>query len=136
MTPISTNMPDIFDRIRYLVGEVYQCDPQLVRIVHPEFIRYLHESWTESRGQYPSTGFIALMIALHVCDEVDVFGFGVDAQGRWDRYYIEETYPPGWFHPGDFEGDLRQEMEKKGILKVYRGSRSASGTGAEMAGRE
>jgi hypothetical protein len=28
-----------------------------------------------------------------------------------------------WFHPAELEGRLRREMEEKGILKVYRGSR-------------
>jgi hypothetical protein len=136
MTPISTHLPDIFDRILYLVDEVYRSDPQLVRIIHPESIRYVHENWTESRLQYPSTGFIALMVALHVCDEVNVFGFGADAQGRWDRYYADEPSRLIGFHPGDLEGDLRQEMEAKGILKVFRGSRPEPGASREMAGRE
>jgi beta-galactoside alpha-2,3-sialyltransferase (sialyltransferase 4A) len=136
MTPISTNMPDVFDRILYLVEDVYRSDPQLVRIIHPEFIRYVHENWTESRLQYPSTGFIELMIALHVCDEVNVFGFGANAQGLWDRYYDNDPQLPSGFHPGDFEGDLRREMETRGILKVFRGSRSESGAYPGMAGRE
>jgi hypothetical protein len=94
-----------------------------VRIIHPEFVKYLHENWTEGRKHYPSTGFIALMLALHVCDEVDVFGFGADASGRWDRYYEDDAVDASGFHPGDYEGRLRREMEEKGILKVFHGSR-------------
>jgi hypothetical protein len=73
---------------------------------------------------YPSTGFIALMIALNVCDEVDVFGFGADASGRWDRYYEDVSEDVSQFHPADIEARLRREMDEKGILEVFRGSRS------------
>jgi hypothetical protein len=136
MTPVASNMPEIFDRILYLVQEVYRSDPSLVRIIHPEFIRYIYEDWTEGRMQYPSTGFTALMVALHVCDEVNVFGFGADARGRWDRYYVDELANPTGFHPGDFEGDLRREMEENGLLKVYRGRRPDSGSSGERTDQE
>jgi len=63
------------------------------------------------------------MLAVHVCDEVDVFGFGADALGRWDHYYREDSGEVVWFHPSDVEGRLRRELEEKGILKVFRGSR-------------
>ena len=99
--------------------------------LHPEFVRYLHLNWTEGQKHYPSTGFIALMLALHVCDEVNVFGFGADASGRWDRYYEDDPVDASRFHPGGYEGQLRREMEEKGILKVFRGSRVEPGTGQD-----
>jgi len=123
MSPIAANNLNIFDRISTLVEEDLRWDSGLVRIIHPEFFKYVHENWTEERVEYPSTGLITLMIALHVCDEVNVFGFGADAQGRWDRYYEDVPEDVSSFHPVDFEGWLRREMEKKGILKVFRGSR-------------
>lgn len=127
MTPIATNTPHVFERILELVVESWDWNLDKVRIVHPEFVKYLHENWTEERKQYPSTGFIALMLALHVCDEVDVFGFGADASGRWDRYYEDEAVDSSGIHAGDFEGQLRREMEEKGLLKVFHGSRDNSG---------
>jgi len=123
INPITLHNPDVFDRIVTLAEEDLRWDLGRVRIIHPEFVQYLHESWAENRGDYPSTGFIALMVALHVCDEVDVFGFGADAEGRWDRYYEDDPVDVSIFHPADFEGRLRREMEEKGILKVFRGSR-------------
>jgi hypothetical protein len=102
-------------------------DPAKVRVVHPEFVRYLHQNWMEARGGFPSTGFIALMIAVHVCDEVDVFGFGADAEGRWDRYYEDDPAEPTDLHPADFEGEFRREMDEKGILRVFLGNRSENG---------
>jgi beta-galactoside alpha-2,3-sialyltransferase (sialyltransferase 4A) len=122
MTPIAFNTRGVFERITELVSS-FQWDPERVRIIHPAFIKYIHYNWTEKRGVYPSTGFIALMLALHVCDEVDVFGFGADAAGRWDRYYEKDTVDASDFHPVEYEVQLRREMESRGILKVYRGSR-------------
>jgi beta-galactoside alpha-2,3-sialyltransferase (sialyltransferase 4A) len=123
MTPLATDTRGVFDRILDLVEDDLQWDLDRVRIIHPAFVKYLHEYWTKERRHYPSTGFIALMMALHVCDEVDVFGFGADASGRWDRYYEDDPVDVSGFHPGDYEGQLRREMEEKGILKVFRGSR-------------
>ena len=123
MTPITLHTEDVFDRILSLVEGDLRWEPGRVRIIHPEFVKYLHESWTEERVHYPSTGFIALMIAVHVCDEVDVFGFGADADGRWDRYYEDDPVDVSGFHPTDLEARLRREMEEEGILKVFRGSR-------------
>jgi beta-galactoside alpha-2,3-sialyltransferase (sialyltransferase 4A) len=123
MTPITAGTEELFDRIRYLVKEDLRWEPGRVRIIHPEFVKYLHENWTKGQGAYPSTGFVAVMLAVHVCDEVDVFGFGADASGRWDHYYREGLGEVVWFHPAELEGRLRREMEEKGILKVYRGSR-------------
>jgi len=124
INPISLHNEDIFDRIVTLAEDDLRWDIGRVRIIHPGFVKYVHESWTEDRGEdYPSTGFIALMIALHVCDEVDVFGFGADAQGRWDRYYEDYSMDVSTFHPADFEAQVRWEMDEKGILKVFRGNR-------------
>jgi beta-galactoside alpha-2,3-sialyltransferase (sialyltransferase 4A) len=127
MIPVATNTVSIFDRIVELAVH-FEWDPERVRIIHPEFVKYLHENWTKERRHYPSTGFIALMMALHLCDEVDVFGFGADASGRWDRYYEDDPVDASGFHPVDYEGQLRRDMEEKGILKVFRGNRLEPGS--------
>jgi beta-galactoside alpha-2,3-sialyltransferase (sialyltransferase 4A) len=123
ITPIAFNTLNVFERISELVSS-FDWDLERVRIIHPEFVKYVHQNWTGERKQYPSTGFIALMMALHVCDEVDVFGFGADAAGKWDRYYEDDAIDVSEFHPGDYEGFVRHEMESQGILKVFRGSRA------------
>jgi hypothetical protein len=127
LNPLTLHTEDLFDWILNLVEHDLPWDAGRVRIIHPEFVKYLHEDWTKERGYFPSTGFIALMIAVHICDDVDVFGFGADAQGRWDRYYEDDPMVPTDQHPADFEGRLRREMEDKGILKVFLGNRSENG---------
>ncbi len=127
VTPITTNTDEVFDRINFMVEHELHWDPIRVRIINPEFVKYLHENWTDGRKAYPSTGFIAMMIALHVCDEVDLFGFGADANGRWDRYYENDAKVVSSIHPADFEVQLRREMEERGILKVFTGVRPDPG---------
>ena len=125
--PLTLHTPDLFDRMLSIAEKEMGWDPARVRIIHPEFIKYLHEGWTEERGEFPSTGLIAMMLAVHVCDEVDVFGFGADALGRWDRYYEDDPAVPSDLHPADVEGQLRRELKERGLLKVYLGNRSADG---------
>jgi hypothetical protein len=125
--PLTLHTPDLFDWMLSLVEKDLRWDPERVRIINPEFVKYLHESWMEERGSFPSTGLVAMMLAVHVCDEVDIFGFGADAQGRWDRYYEDDPKVPTDLHPADFEGELRSELEERGIIKVYLGNRSADG---------
>ena len=123
MTPIATGVDDVFDRITWLVEHEFHWDPARVRIISPEFVQYLEENWTDGENSYPSTGFIAMMVAMHVCDEVDLFGFGADANGRWDRYYEQVAEEVSVIHPVDFEVRLRREMEADGLLKVFYGNR-------------
>ncbi|XP_056596966.1 CMP-N-acetylneuraminate-beta-galactosamide-alpha-2,3-sialyltransferase 1-like isoform X3 [Triplophysa dalaica] len=40
-----------------------------VLIYSPSFMKYVYDSWLEGHGRYPSTGFLSLMFAVHVCDE-------------------------------------------------------------------
>ena len=41
-----------------------------VKILNPQFIKYVYEVWLKNSGSYPSTGFLGLMLAIHICDEV------------------------------------------------------------------
>ncbi len=136
MIPITANTKDVFDRILYLVDEDLRWDPLRVRIIHPGFVMYVHDSWTEGSKTYPSTGFITLMVALSICDEVDVFGFGADASGRWDRYYEEVPEDVSQFHPATIEARLMREMEENGILKIYRGDRREPSPGTDTSSQE
>lgn len=41
-----------------------------VLVVNPVFFKYVHDYWTEQHGRYPSTGMLAIIFALHMCDQV------------------------------------------------------------------
>ncbi|RXN31320.1 CMP-N-acetylneuraminate-beta-galactosamide-alpha-2,3-sialyltransferase 1-like isoform X5 [Labeo rohita] len=82
-----------------------------VMIIHPEFIKYVYESWLQKHGRYPSTGFITLIFALHICDQVDVFGFGAKGDGNWHHYFDKSlTQFSRGPHGGDFENKTMNEL--------------------------
>lgn len=39
-------------------------------IYNPTFFKYVYDAWLESHGRYPSTGFLSLLFAIHICDDV------------------------------------------------------------------
>jgi hypothetical protein len=127
MNPITLHTEDVFGKILSLVEKDLPWEKSRVRVIHPEFIEYIHDNWMQGQGAFPSTGLIAMMIAVHVCDEVDVFGFGANAEGNWDRYYEHHIEKAAGLHPFDVESRLRWELEEKRILKVFLGNRSENG---------
>ncbi|XP_042656701.1 CMP-N-acetylneuraminate-beta-galactosamide-alpha-2,3-sialyltransferase 1-like isoform X2 [Tyto alba] len=46
--------------------------PLQVLILSPAFLKYIHDNWMQRQGRYPSTGFTALLFALHICQQVSV----------------------------------------------------------------
>lgn len=66
------------------------CDPFQVMIYNPAFFKYVHEAWLDGHGHYPSTGFLSLLLAVHICDEV------------------RPTKPWGWWR-----GDARQKLSNQ-----------------------
>ncbi|KAA8590647.1 hypothetical protein FQN60_014581 [Etheostoma spectabile] len=94
-----------------------------VMVLNPAFIRYVHHTWLENKGTYPSTGFLALILALHMCDEVSVFGYGADSDGNWSHYWEKirnKKFKTGG-HPGNTEYKLIQELDQQQKLKFYTG---------------
>ncbi|XP_045914039.1 CMP-N-acetylneuraminate-beta-galactosamide-alpha-2,3-sialyltransferase 1-like isoform X3 [Micropterus dolomieu] len=43
----------------------------LVMILNPDFIKFVHEMWLGKKGWYPSTGFLTVALSMQMCDEVD-----------------------------------------------------------------
>ncbi|XP_032437471.1 CMP-N-acetylneuraminate-beta-galactosamide-alpha-2,3-sialyltransferase 1-like [Xiphophorus hellerii] len=104
-----------------------RANKDLVMVINPEFMKYSHEKWLEKEGAYPSTGFMTLIFALHICDEIHVFGFGADSDGNWSHYFEEltnKTLKTG-SHPGIREYDIIQELAKEKMVKFYKGHDSA-----------
>ncbi|XP_075931355.1 CMP-N-acetylneuraminate-beta-galactosamide-alpha-2,3-sialyltransferase 1-like [Anarhichas minor] len=101
----------------------FKFNKDLVMILNPAFMRYVHDVWLQKKGFYPSTGFMTVVLALHICDEVHVFGFGADSDGNWSHYWTKlmnknlKTGP----HPGGEEYKMIVELAKHQILKFYTG---------------
>ncbi|XP_060771369.1 CMP-N-acetylneuraminate-beta-galactosamide-alpha-2,3-sialyltransferase 2-like isoform X2 [Neoarius graeffei] len=47
-----------------------QANKDKVMIMSPEFMRYVYKNWSMEHGKYPSTGFLTLMLTLHICDQM------------------------------------------------------------------
>nr|XP_009857495.1 alpha-2,3-sialyltransferase ST3Gal I isoform X1 [Ciona intestinalis] len=107
------------------------CDKSKITIISPTFIRYVHDRWTQHHGRYPSTGLLALIYALHECDEVDVYGFGANRAGNWHHYW--EDLPPhvaGAFrktgvHDSAQENEIIDQLHIHGLLRVHRSEQSS-----------
>ncbi|CAL8262548.1 unnamed protein product [Merluccius merluccius] len=107
------------------VKQFLRVDKDKVQIFNPAFFKYIHDRWTKHHGRYPSTGMLVLFFALHVCDEVNVFGFGADSRGNWHHYWEQNRYS-GEFrktgvHDADYEAQIIQRLAKAGKITVYPG---------------
>ncbi|XP_060694263.1 CMP-N-acetylneuraminate-beta-galactosamide-alpha-2,3-sialyltransferase 2 [Hemiscyllium ocellatum] len=108
------------------VKQFLRVDKDKVQIYNPAFFKYIHDKWTEHHGRYPSTGMLVLFFALHICDEVNVYGFGADSRGNWHHYWENNRYA-GEFrktgvHDADFEAKIINLLEEAGKIKVFRGN--------------
>lgn len=100
-----------------------QANKNLVMVINPAFMKYVHETWLKRKGRYPSTGFMALVMALHICDEVDVYGYGADKDGNWSHYW-EKLYNKKLrtgVHPGNNEYEIILELAKQQKIRFYSG---------------
>ncbi|XP_043937246.1 CMP-N-acetylneuraminate-beta-galactosamide-alpha-2,3-sialyltransferase 2 [Protopterus annectens] len=107
------------------VRKFLRVDKDKVQVYNPAFFKYIHDRWTQHHGRYPSTGMLALFFALHICDEVSVYGFGADRRGNWHHYWENNRYA-GEFrktgvHDADFEAHVINLLAKEGKISVYRG---------------
>lgn len=101
-----------------------EADKDKAMVVNPAFFNYTHDKWIERHGRYPSTGIVAIIFALHLCDEVSVFGYGADKQGNWHHYWEYNRYAGAFrktgVHNADFETEIIQRLNKEGKIKLYR----------------
>ncbi|XP_014834130.1 PREDICTED: CMP-N-acetylneuraminate-beta-galactosamide-alpha-2,3-sialyltransferase 1-like isoform X2 [Poecilia mexicana] len=100
-----------------------RANKDLVMVLNPAFMKYVHQKWLGKKGKYPSTGFMTLISALHICDEVSVFGYGADDDGNWSHYF--ETLKSKNFktgpHPGKHEYALIHELAQNKTIRLYKG---------------
>ncbi|XP_051489491.1 CMP-N-acetylneuraminate-beta-galactosamide-alpha-2,3-sialyltransferase 2-like [Apus apus] len=106
------------------VKRFIQADRHKVLILSPAFLKYIHDNWTQRRGRYPSTGFTALLFALHTCQQVSVFGFGADSQGNWHHYWEKNRWPGAFrrtrVHDAEVEFSLIERLAAEGRILFYK----------------
>ncbi|XP_037340541.2 CMP-N-acetylneuraminate-beta-galactosamide-alpha-2,3-sialyltransferase 1-like isoform X2 [Pungitius pungitius] len=95
----------------------------LVMVVNPAFMRNIHHVWLQRKDYYPSTGFMSLVLALHICEEVHVFGFGADSDGNWSHYWANEpkNEVKTGGHPGNVEFEMIMALTKHKVIEFYNG---------------
>ncbi|XP_031601601.2 CMP-N-acetylneuraminate-beta-galactosamide-alpha-2,3-sialyltransferase 1-like [Oreochromis aureus] len=95
----------------------------LVMILHPAFMKYVHEVWLRRRGAYPSTGFLTVVLSLLMCDEVNVFGFGADSEGNWSHYFeiLRNKKLKTGGHPGQEEYKMIDRLHKRKKIFFFKG---------------
>ncbi|XP_077446399.1 CMP-N-acetylneuraminate-beta-galactosamide-alpha-2,3-sialyltransferase 1-like [Stigmatopora argus] len=100
-----------------------RANKDLVMILNPAFMKYVHTTWLEKKGKYPSTGFMTLLLSLQICDEVNVFGFGADGDGNWNHYFeiIKNKKLKTGPHAGTHEYDVIQKLHEKQIITFFKG---------------
>ncbi|XP_063206543.1 CMP-N-acetylneuraminate-beta-galactosamide-alpha-2,3-sialyltransferase 2-like isoform X3 [Chroicocephalus ridibundus] len=106
------------------VKQFIKADRNKVLILSPAFLKYIHENWTQRRGRYPSTGFTALLFALHACQQVSVFGFGADSEGNWHHYWEKNRWSGAFrrtrVHDADVEFSLIERLAAEGRISFYK----------------
>ncbi|XP_030597281.1 CMP-N-acetylneuraminate-beta-galactosamide-alpha-2,3-sialyltransferase 1-like [Archocentrus centrarchus] len=95
----------------------------LVMILNPAFMKYIHEDWLGSDGAYPSTGFLTLALSLHICDEVSVFGFRADRDGNWSHYFevLKNKDLGTGPHSGKHEYSIIEQLHEMEKVTFYKG---------------
>ncbi|XP_051927833.1 CMP-N-acetylneuraminate-beta-galactosamide-alpha-2,3-sialyltransferase 1-like [Hippocampus zosterae] len=94
------------------VRSTIQANKNLVMVLNPAFIAYVHRMWLRRSARYPSTGFLAVILALHICEEVRVFGYGADSDGNWSHYWEKLRDPKlgTGLHYGKEEYDVIRKL--------------------------
>ncbi|VTJ57366.1 Hypothetical predicted protein [Marmota monax] len=96
-----------------------------ILIYHPAFIKYVFDSWLQGHGRYPSTGILSVIFSMHICDEVDLYGFGADSKGNWHHYW-ENNPSAGAFrktgvHDADFESNVTATLAAINKIRIFKG---------------
>ncbi|KAF7238910.1 CMP-N-acetylneuraminate-beta-galactosamide-alpha-2,3-sialyltransferase 2 [Varanus komodoensis] len=106
------------------VKQFVEGDKDKVLILNPAFLKYIWDNWTKHHGRYPSTGFIALIFAIHMCEQVSVFGFGADSNGNWHHYWEKNRYAGAFrrtgVHDDVFELGLIEKLSMEGKVLFYK----------------
>ncbi|XP_036944554.1 alpha-N-acetylgalactosaminide alpha-2,6-sialyltransferase 2 isoform X2 [Acanthopagrus latus] len=107
--------------------------PENFRMLHPDFISYLTDSFLSSHRRtntkfghlyMPSTGALMLLTALHTCDQVSAYGFITRNYADFsDHYYDSRPKPLRFFanHDLRMESRLWETLHQSGLIRLYQG---------------
>ncbi|KAM9824758.1 CMP-N-acetylneuraminate-beta-galactosamide-alpha-2,3-sialyltransferase 1-like [Neosynchiropus ocellatus] len=107
----------------FVPGAKWRANKDLVMILNPAFMRYVHETLLQKRGRYPSTGFLAVAFSMQMCDQVSVFGFGADSNGNWYHYFelLRNRRLKTGPHAGTHEYNVILQLHDEDKLQFFQG---------------
>ncbi|KAG5842197.1 hypothetical protein ANANG_G00175100 [Anguilla anguilla] len=93
-----------------------------VLFYNPAFLKYVQDQWTKT-SRCPSTGMLVLLLAVHICDEVSVYGYGADRKGLWKHYWEKvEGSTHLYKHSGNTEYHILEMLHEAGKIKLSKGN--------------
>ncbi|XP_022079750.1 CMP-N-acetylneuraminate-beta-galactosamide-alpha-2,3-sialyltransferase 2-like [Acanthaster planci] len=98
-------------------------DPAKLKIVHPDFFRYVFAEYLDAVAYRPTTGAMVVFLALHICDEVTIYGFGYDPRFTmhyYDTTFVKHTDSSTGSHDVDNERHLWQKLHDEGVIRMFK----------------
>ncbi|XP_065833839.1 CMP-N-acetylneuraminate-beta-galactosamide-alpha-2,3-sialyltransferase 2-like isoform X3 [Oscarella lobularis] len=104
-----------------------------VYLIHPDLYRSVKTEWMSYKKLRISSGIVIILFAVHVCNKVNVFGFGINKDGNYGHYYSLDQESVSTrqnlaqkkqflFHDFKLETDLRMKLAEEGIITVFPGA--------------
>ncbi|XP_070342460.1 CMP-N-acetylneuraminate-beta-galactosamide-alpha-2,3-sialyltransferase 1-like [Equus asinus] len=90
-----------------------------VFVISLTFLQYVQDHWLRKQDQFPSLGFVALLYALHTCDQVSLFGFGTDQLMRWSHYWDDKYQFKSKMHSFEDEQQIILKLQCEGKVVIY-----------------
>ncbi|XP_071803193.1 CMP-N-acetylneuraminate-beta-galactosamide-alpha-2,3-sialyltransferase 1-like [Asterias amurensis] len=100
-----------------------RADPTKLKIIHPNFFRYVFAKYLDGKSMKPTTGAVAVMLALHLCDSVTIYGFGYDPRYTmhyYDTRFIKRSYKSTWTHDVENEKRLWDKLHDDGAIRFFK----------------
>ncbi|XP_033104232.1 alpha-N-acetylgalactosaminide alpha-2,6-sialyltransferase 2-like isoform X3 [Anneissia japonica] len=93
-----------------------------LRILHPDFMRYIFSHYLDAKSARPTTGALVVFLAIHLCDEVNIYGFGYDKRFTlhyYDTDFVEHTDAQMSAHDVDNERVLWRKLHEEGLITLF-----------------
>ncbi|XP_033104191.1 alpha-N-acetylgalactosaminide alpha-2,6-sialyltransferase 2-like isoform X2 [Anneissia japonica] len=94
-----------------------------LKLLHPDFFRYTFTHYLDGKSHRPTTGALIVILALQICDEVDIYGFGYDhrfTMHYYDSKFVGHTDKSTALHDVDNERELWKKLHDEGILRLFK----------------
>ncbi|XP_071811555.1 CMP-N-acetylneuraminate-beta-galactosamide-alpha-2,3-sialyltransferase 1-like [Apostichopus japonicus] len=96
---------------------------QRTRSIHPDFFRYIFTHYLDSKSHRPTTGALVVFLAIHMCDEVNIYGFGYDPRFTlhyYDKKFVAHTDKSTALHDVDNERELWNKLHEAGVIRLFK----------------